>query len=75
MPHAPRIRGNDFIKALHSVGFDVIRVKGNHHFLKHTDGRTTVVPVHVGEIIGPGLLRKILYDADLEVAEFEKLVG
>jgi predicted RNA binding protein YcfA (HicA-like mRNA interferase family) len=43
----------------------VIRVKGSHHFLRHQDGRATVVPVHAGETIGPGLLIRILRDCDL----------
>ena len=36
----------------------------------HTDGRRTVVPVHAGETIGPGLLSKILKDVDMEPDEF-----
>ena len=43
-------------------------------FLKHSDGRTTVVPVHPGEEIGRGLLRKIIKDAKLTKDEFLKLV-
>ena len=42
------------------MGFELIRVRGSHHFLRHTDGRKTVVPVHSGEVIGPGLLTSIL---------------
>ena len=38
------------------------------------DGRTTVVPVHAGEDLGPGLLRQILRDADLTVEQFSKLL-
>ena len=49
------------------LGFEVIRIRGCHHFLQPPDGRRTVVPVHAGEIIGPGLLSKILIDAEIEV--------
>jgi predicted RNA binding protein YcfA (HicA-like mRNA interferase family) len=42
-----------------------MRTKGSHHFLQHTDGRRTVIPVHSGEIIGPGLLAKILRDCEM----------
>ena len=31
------------IRVLHKLGFEEIRQKGNHRFLKHTDGRTTVI--------------------------------
>jgi predicted RNA binding protein YcfA (HicA-like mRNA interferase family) len=47
-----------------------LRVKGSHHLLQHPDGRRTVVPVHTGETIGPGLLSKILKDVEMEPEEF-----
>jgi predicted RNA binding protein YcfA (HicA-like mRNA interferase family) len=40
----------------------------------HTDGRRTVVPVHRGEVVGPGLMLKILRDCELERGEFMELV-
>ena len=54
------------------AGFGVLRVKGSHHFMLHPDGRRTVVPVHAGETIGPGLLSKILKDAEIETQEIAK---
>jgi predicted RNA binding protein YcfA (HicA-like mRNA interferase family) len=59
---------------LKKAGFQVMRVKGSHHFLRHQDGRTTVVPVHSGETIGPGLLSKILRDCDLTREDVHKLL-
>jgi predicted RNA binding protein YcfA (HicA-like mRNA interferase family) len=35
--------------------------------LKHLEGRATVVPVHSGETIGPGLLPAILRDVEMSV--------
>ena len=49
----------------------VVRIHGSHHVLKHSDGRQTVVPVHAGELIGPGLLRKILHQTGIEPEELE----
>lgn len=72
MPRLPRLRGREIVAALRRAGFEVLRVKGSHHFLRHPDGRTTVVPVHAGETIGPGLLSKILKDGEMELAEFER---
>ncbi|MEE9309259.1 MAG: type II toxin-antitoxin system HicA family toxin [Spirochaetia bacterium] len=46
-------------------GFEVTRVKGSHYHVRHPDGRSTVVPVHAGETIGPGLMSKILRDCEL----------
>ena len=47
----------------------MVRTRGSHVFLRHKDGRVTTVPVHAGETIGPGLLRSILRDVELSVAE------
>jgi predicted RNA binding protein YcfA (HicA-like mRNA interferase family) len=59
------VTGRELIAALGRAGFQVIRTKGSHHFLRHSDGRATVVPVHAGEDIGPGLLSRILRDCEL----------
>jgi predicted RNA binding protein YcfA (HicA-like mRNA interferase family) len=61
----PSLSGESVIRALRTQGFVSIRVRGSHHFLRHPDGRRTVVPVHRGETIGTGLLAKILRDCDL----------
>lgn len=47
------------------AGFFVKRTRGSQHFMRHPDGRTTVVPVHAGETIGPGLLSRILRQTDV----------
>ncbi len=65
MTRLPRVTGSELIRALAKAGFEVVRVKGSHRFLRHPDGRATVVPVHAGETIGPGLMSKILRDAEL----------
>ena len=72
MPKLPRMRGREITTALQKAGFEVIRSKGSHHFLRHPDGRCTVIPVHSGEIIGPGLMSKILNDVELTVEVFLK---
>ncbi|GIV61011.1 type II toxin-antitoxin system HicA family toxin [Rhodocaloribacter litoris] len=74
MTKLPSLTGKMIIKALGKAGFKVVRVKGSHHFLRHEDGRTTVVPVHAGETIGPGLLSKILRDCEMTRAGFQALL-
>jgi len=74
MSRRPRVTGADLVAALGKVGFAILRTKGSHHFLGHEDGRTTVVPVHSGETIGPGLLLKILRDCQITVEELLKLL-
>ena len=70
----PRLTGKEIVHTLTKAGFEVARIKGNPHVLLHPDGRATVVPVHPGEIIGPGLLTKILRDCDLTREQFEALL-
>jgi len=67
MTRLPRLRGKEIVRALERAGFVVDRIRGSHVFLRHPDGRTTTVPVHSGETIGPGLLRAILRDVELSV--------
>ena len=74
MTSVPSLTGKELLSILKSAGFVVLRVKGSHHFLHHADGRSTVVPVHAGETIGPGLFAKILRDCDLSREQFQKLL-
>jgi predicted RNA binding protein YcfA (HicA-like mRNA interferase family) len=59
------LSGKQVVAALKAHAFEVIRVRGSHYYLRHPDGRTTVVPVHAGESIGRGLMAKILRDVEL----------
>lgn len=74
MTALPSVSGKELVTALRKTGFEVVRVKGSHHFLRHRDGRTTVVPVHAGETLGPGLLAKILRDCKLTREELHPLL-
>jgi len=74
MSRLPRLRGKQVLATLRQAGFEVIRIRGSHHFLRHPDGRTTVVAVHSGEHLGPGLLGKILADCEMTREDFEKLL-
>ena len=74
MTSYPAVKGKELVAALGRAGFVVARTKGSHHFLRHADGRVTVVPVHAGETIGPGLLSRILRDAKLDRDALQKLL-
>ena len=74
MSKFPALSGKAIIDVLKKNGFAVKRQKGSHVFLAHPDGRATVVPIHAGEAIGPGLLAKILRDTELSKADFVKSV-
>ncbi|MCX5842698.1 MAG: type II toxin-antitoxin system HicA family toxin [Deltaproteobacteria bacterium] len=76
----PVIKGKDLVTFLETLGFTVIRQRGSHIRMKSDDGRYTSVPVHSGEDIPKGLLRKIIRE-DLEMTledfadAFEKYKG
>lgn len=74
MTSIPSLTGKELLSILKKAGFVLLRVKGSHHFLRHPDGRSTVVPVHSGETIGPGLFAKILRDCDLNREQLLKLM-
>jgi predicted RNA binding protein YcfA (HicA-like mRNA interferase family) len=70
----PRLAGAEVVRALAKAGFQVIRIRGSHHFLRNATGRTTVAPIHAGETIGPGLMAKILADCGMSKEEFQQLL-
>jgi predicted RNA binding protein YcfA (HicA-like mRNA interferase family) len=70
----PAITGKRLIAALARGGFEVVRVRGSHQFLRHPDGRSTVVPVHAGEVLGPGLLAAILRNCELTRRQLRELL-
>ena len=74
MTRMPRLTGQEVISALRRARLEVVRVKGSHHFLRHADGRATIVPCHGGETIGPGLMAKILRDCELTRGQFQSLL-
>ena len=72
----PSLSPNEVIRTLKKAGFEVARIKGSHHLLRHRDdpARSTVVPVHAGRDIKRGLLRKIISDTGLTIDEFKALL-
>lgn len=74
MPRLPSVNGYEVIQALEKVGFQAIRQKGSHVRMKHKDGRVVTILIHTGKIIGKGLLRKILRDAELTREKFVALL-
>ena len=61
--------------ALKRAGFVEDRQKGSHMMLIHPGSMArTVVPVHPGRTIKEPLLRAIVRDANLSVAEFIELL-
>ena len=74
MSGLPALTGKHLIKALKKIGFEVVRSRGSHNFLQHSDGRCTVVPVHAGETIGRGLLAQIMRDCEITTEDLIKIL-
>jgi predicted RNA binding protein YcfA (HicA-like mRNA interferase family) len=68
----PILSGKEIIKALAKVGFVPVRQKGSHVFLRHVDGRRTVVPLH--EEVNKSTLMDIIEQTKLARQDFLKLI-
>jgi predicted RNA binding protein YcfA (HicA-like mRNA interferase family) len=75
MPIYPTLDGDYVIAALGRGGFEPVWRRGNHVRLASESGRVVTTPVFPDQAICPGLLRKILRDARLELPAFMKLAG
>lgn len=62
------------VKALNKIGFQPVRQKGSHLFMRHPDGRSTVIPIHPGEELGRGILKEILSDVGMSKEKFLELL-
>ena len=71
MTHLPVFKGREIIAALSKIGYMETRQKGSHIRLQCKGKKSITIPNH---IIGRGLLRKILRDADLTLEEFQELL-
>ena len=70
----PVIKGKDLVAFLETLGFTVIRQRGSHIRMKSDDGRYTSVPVHSGEDIPKGLMRKIIReDLEMTLEDFSRV--
>lgn len=74
MPKIVPISGNKMIKILKLSGFELIRIKGSHHFFKNnTTGSVTTAPLHSNEDLGISLIKSILNDANINNNDYEVL--
>ena len=71
-PRLPVVSGPDVVRALGKVGFSEISQRGSHVKLRHSDGRTAIVPVH--RELAPGTLRSVLRQAGLSIDDFGNLL-
>lgn len=73
MSRLPVVSGQECIRALESISFEIRRQKGSHIIMQRkTPYAMVVVPDH--KTVKPGTLRKIIKDAGLTVDEFIHLL-
>jgi predicted RNA binding protein YcfA (HicA-like mRNA interferase family) len=67
----PVVTARDVIKIVERVGFTFDRQKGSHVvYIRTSDRRRVVIPVHKGRDLKPGTLHGLLDDIGLSVEEF-----
>jgi len=74
MTKLPSVPGSKVIKALERAGFEVVRISGSHHIMRHQDGRSVSVPVHASRDMPRGTLRNILAVISVTDDDFLKLL-
>jgi predicted RNA binding protein YcfA (HicA-like mRNA interferase family) len=74
MPKLPVTTGKKLVHILVKIDFEEIRRSGSHVFLKHKDGRRTVVPIHGNKNIPKGTLLAILRDIKISKDDFLKMI-
>jgi predicted RNA binding protein YcfA (HicA-like mRNA interferase family) len=74
MPKLPNLTGKKLVSILEKKGFVFLRQKGSHVRLKDSENRVVTVPIHANQILGKGLLLKILRDAQLSKEELIDLL-
>jgi predicted RNA binding protein YcfA (HicA-like mRNA interferase family) len=68
----PVVSGRDVVKALRKLGYEEARQQGSHIRLWCEGKKSVSVPDH--KVIGRGLPRKILRDAELSPEDFRALL-
>jgi predicted RNA binding protein YcfA (HicA-like mRNA interferase family) len=69
-----RLSGKEIVKALLKDGWDIDRVRGSHHILRHADGCQTSVPVHGSRPLPAGTLASICRDTGRTASQLRDLL-
>ncbi len=75
MSKFPLISGEKAVKCFEKLGYVIVRQKGSHIRMRHRSGKSKkplTIPKH--NVLGKGLLRKLLRDAETSVEEFNELL-
>jgi len=71
MSKLPSVPARDVIRVVEKIGFAFDRQKGSHAvYMRASDHRRLVVPIHKGRDLKPGTLRGLIDDMGMSVEEF-----
>jgi predicted RNA binding protein YcfA (HicA-like mRNA interferase family) len=71
----PVLSGKDIVKAFGKLGYVTVRQTGSHIRMKHQSDsfkKPLTIPNH--KVVGKGLLRKLLRDAQISIEDFCSLI-
>ena len=71
MGDLPRPSGKEMLRFLRKRGFELVRVRGSHHYVTK-GGLHTSVPVHGNKVLKIGTLQGILRDVRMSPVEFQR---
>jgi predicted RNA binding protein YcfA (HicA-like mRNA interferase family) len=75
MSRLPVVSGEKAVKCFEKMGYVIVRQKGSHIRMWHKSDRSKkplTIPKH--KVLGKGLLRKLLRDAEISIEEFRVLL-
>ena len=71
----PTVSGMDAVKIFEKFGYSMVRQRGSHIRMKHLEDHSRkplTIPDH--PVLGKGLLRKIIRDAEISTEEIMELL-
>ncbi len=74
MNRLPVLKAREVIRVLERLGYHKARHRGGHAHYTKPGKKTIPIPIHGGQDIGPGLLRKIMRDLQISRDEFLRLL-
>lgn len=75
MSKLPVVPARDVVRVAEKLGFVLDRQRGSHAvFLRASDRRRVVIPMHQGRDLKPGTLRGIIDDLGVSVDRFVELL-
>jgi predicted RNA binding protein YcfA (HicA-like mRNA interferase family) len=73
VPKIPVISVEAFLQAILKYGCILVHIKGSHHkVMNPVNGAVSIIPVHSGKDMAPGLFAKVLKDLNIDIADFIK---